>query len=59
MRTVPVHPDIELAIALLRARGVEHAASAAAAGAAAAEESPIHRAFCVRLAYSFFAFLSA
>ena len=39
MRTVPVHLDIEAAMQLLRARGVEHAASATAAGAVAADGS--------------------
>jgi hypothetical protein len=35
MRTVSVHPDIEPEMVLLRARGVEHVASATAAGAVA------------------------
>ena len=39
MRKVPVHPDIEPAMNLLRARGVEHAASATTAGAVAADET--------------------
>ncbi len=60
MRTVPVYPDIEPAMHLLRARGVEHAASATAAGAVAAATGLLaHNAFGVRLAYSSLAFLSA
>ena len=38
MRTVPVHPDIEPAIALLRARGVGHAAAASESATALATD---------------------
>ncbi len=59
MRTVPVHPYLEPAMALLRARGVEHATSATAAVLWQLTEFLAHRAFGVRLAYSSLAFLSA